>query len=526
VKNEDIFHSSKITKAAGLVMIAFVISNLTGLLRQILVSKAFGTGMEIEAFNAANRVSETIFNLVAGGALASAFIPTFTGLLTKKEDLAAWKLASSIFNLLMMVVTITILAAALFSPSIVRYILAPGFVDDPLKTKLTEELLLIMLPSALFFSFSGLTMGVLNSHHIFFLPALAPSMYQVGMIFGLLVLSPSMGIYGLAWGVVIGSVLHLVLQIPILLKQKGKFYFHLGVSDPYVREVGRLMLPRLLGVAVVQINFWINIRIASHQPEGSVTGLVLAFALMLMPQAAIAQSIATAVLPTLSAQYSIGRLDDLRTTLVASLRNVLFLSLPAAFGLIMLRKPIIIFLYQRGEFTSHSTEIVAWALLWYAAGLVGHCVVEILVRAFYAMHDTKTPVLIGTVAMGLNIAFSYLFSSWFVKLGWLPHGGLALANSLATALEMCGLFYIMRLRIGGLQGKLVARVALKALVASLIMAFTLFLWLGQDFIRAYWQLLFGGIFIGVVTYGICSYFLKVPELRLSMLRNFFRRNTS
>jgi putative peptidoglycan lipid II flippase len=526
VKSEDLLQTHRVTRAAGLVMIAFVISNLTGLLRQILVSKAFGTGMEIEAFNAANRVSETIFNLAAGGALASAFIPTFTGILTKNEDRAAWKLASSIFNLLMIIVTLIILAAALFSPAIVRYILAPGFVDDPSKTKLTEELLLVMLPSALLFSVSGLMMGILNSHRIFFLPALAPSMYQIGMIFGILVLSPSLGIYGLAWGVVIGSGLHLILQIPILLKQQGKFYFRLGIFDPSVREVGRLMLPRLLGVAVVQINFWINIRIASHQPEGSVTGLVLAFALMLMPQAAIAQSIATAVFPTLSAQYSIGHLDDFRTTLVASLRNVLFLSIPAAFGLIVLRKPIIIFLYQRGEFTLQSTEIVAWALLWYAVGLVGHCLVEILVRAFYAMHDTKTPVVIGSVAMGLNIMFSYLFSSWFLKLGWLPHGGLALANSLATALEMCGLFYVMRLRNGTLHGKLLAKVSVKALIASLIMVVILLLWIGQNLIHANWLILFGGICMGVIVYAIFSYALKAPELKQSILSRFFDHQAS
>ncbi len=494
-------------------MVAFILSNLTGLLRQILVANAFGTQADMEAFNAANRVAETLFALVAGGALASAFIPTFTSLLTKKDDKAAWKLASSIFNLILVVIAIASLIAAIFAPQVVRYILAPGFADQPAKEALTINLTRLMLPSAAIFALSGLVMGILNSYQKFFIPALAPAMYQIGMIFGVLVLSPNLGIYGLAWGVLLGALLHLLLQVPSLVRLEGGYTPTLGLKTPAVHEVARLMGPRLLGVAVVQLNFWINTRLASGQPEGSVTGIVVAFALMLMPQAAIAQSIAIAAMPTFSAQYALGKLAEMRHSLASSLRGVLLLSLPASLGLVLLRKPLIVLLYQRGEFDARSTELVAWALLWYAIGLVGHSVVEIVSRAFYALHDTKTPVFIGIGAMSLNVVFSYAFSALFFRVGWLPHGGLALANSLATALEMLALLYLMRKRLTGIEGKSLIQGSLQALAGTAVMFIGLWAWLRQTTNLPDWQVALGGIIIGASLYTLVMVVLRVKEAR-------------
>lgn len=494
-------------------MVAFILSNLTGLLRQILIANAFGTQADIEAFNAANRVAETLFALVAGGALASAFIPTFTSLLTKDDNKGAWHLASSIFNLILLVISITSLIAAIFAPQVVRYVLAPGFADQPAKEALTIDLVRLMLPSAAIFALSGLVMGILNSYHKFFVPALAPSMYQIGMIFGVLVLSPSMGIIGLAWGVLIGASLHLLLQVPSLIRLGARYTPTLGLKTPSVHEVARLMGPRLLGVAVVQLNFWINIRLASQHPEGSVTGIVIAFALMLMPQAAIAQSIAIAAMPTFSAQYALGKLNEMRHSLASSLRGVLLLSLPASLGLILLRKPLIVLLYQRGEFDSRSTELVAWALLWYAVGLVGHSVVEIVSRAFYALHDTKTPVFVGIAAMSLNVVFSYAFSALFFRIGWLPHGGLALANSLATALEMLGLLYLMRGRLNGIEGKSLLVGGFQAVAGTAVMSIGLWFWLRQTTNLPDWQVVIGGIVIGATLYALAMLVLRVKEAR-------------
>lgn len=503
----------QIARAAGTVMFAIIISTLTGLARQILVADAFGTSADFEAFSAANRISEALFTLVARGALAAAFIPTFTGLLARQHRRSAWRLASAVFNLILLVTAIACLLAAVFAPQIVHYILAPGFAADPAKEALTISLARLMLPSAAIFSISGLVMGIMNAHQVFLIPALTPSMYQLGMIFGVIVLSPRLGIFGLAWGVLIGACLHLALQIPSLRRQKGAYTPTLGLTDPQVREVVRLMGPRLLGVAVVELNFWVNTRLASLQPEGSLAGIAIAFPLMLMPQAAIAQSIAIAAMPTFSAQVALGKLDEMRISLAASLRGALLLSIPASVGLMMLRVPIITLLYQRGEFNERSTQMVAWALLWYAAGLVGHAVVEILTRAFYAQHDTKTPVMVGAVAMGLNILLSVLLSAVFYRLGWMPHGGLALANSLATGVEMVGLGVLMRKRLGGLGGEQIARAVLQGGGASLAMALGLWVWMQVTPSLPAWQVGTGGVALGGIVFAATLWLLGAREAR-------------
>jgi putative peptidoglycan lipid II flippase len=502
----------QIARAAGLVTAAFILSNLTGLIRQILVANAFGTSDAMEAFNAANRISETLFNLVAGGALGSAFIPAFTGLLAKEKRQDAWKMASSITNLILIVLTLIAALAAVFAPQVVRYLIAPGFAADPVKEALTISLTRLMLPSAVLFGISGLVMGILNSHQVFFIPALTPAMYQIGMIIGVTILSPRMGIKGLAWGVLIGAALHLLLQLPTLFKQRFKYSFSLGLKSPKVREVARLMGPRLLGVAVVQLNFWINVRLASLQPSGSVTAIQIGFGLMLMPLSAIAQSIATAALPTFSAQVAKNKLDEMRSSLSASLRGILLLSIPASLGLVLLRKPIITFIYQRGEFTAYSTKLVAWALLWYGIGLVGHALVEILSRAFYALHDTKTPVLIGIAAMSLNVVFSFTFSAGFKRLGWMPHGGLALANTLATGLEMIGLILIMRLRLNGLNGKKVWKGVLNAVGGGVFMTGSILAWLFLIGQKPAWLIATGGILIGMIAYLAALGLFRTPEV--------------
>jgi len=502
----------QIARAAGTVMAAFILSQLTGLLRTILVANAFGTNPGLEAFASANRVSETIFNLVAGGALASAFIPTFTSLLTRDEHEDAWRLASSVANLIVLVLTGLSALFAIFAPQVVRYLLAPGFASNPVQFNLTVDLMRLMLPSAVIFGLSGLVMGILNSNQIFLIPALTPSMYNLGIIFGVQVLAPRSGIYGLAWGVLIGASLHLLLQVPTLVRLKGHYFPTLGLQLASVREVARLMGPRLIGVAVVQLNFWINVRLATEMPEGSVNGVAYAFTLMYMPLAVIAQSIAIAAMPTFSAQVARERLDEMQSSLAASLRGVLLLALPASIGLILLRKPLVVLLYQRGEFDAYSTELVAWALLWYAAGLLGHSLVEILSRAFYSLHDTKTPVIVGAIAMSLNVLFSLGFSDLFRQIGWLPHGGLALANSLATALETLGLLYLMSRRLNGLQGRRVWIGFMQAGLAGLLMAAGVWLWMAQTSQRSAWLVAGGGIALGAVVYGLLLWLMRVPEV--------------
>jgi putative peptidoglycan lipid II flippase len=515
----------QIARAAGTVMAAFLLTQIIGLLRGIIIYRAFGAGADLDSFNAANRVAELLFNLMAGGALGSAFIPTFTGLLTHEQRPLAWKLASSVANLLLLVLTLVAALAAIFAPQIVRgglFYLAPDL--PPGQEALTVLLLRTLLPTVVVFGLSGLVMGILNAHQRFWLPAIAPAMYSLGQIGGVLLLPPELGIHRLAIGALVGALLHLLVQLPGLLRLRGSYTLTLGLHLAEARQVAGLMGPRILGVAVVQINFIVNTILALSLPEGSVSAVTLAFTLMLMPQVAIAQSAAIAAMPTFSAQVALGKLDELRGALAATLRTVLLLAVPATVGLILLRFPLIRFLYEGGEFTSRSTELVAWALLWYTAGLVGHSLVEILARAFYALHDTRTPVAVGAAAMTLNILFSFAFLALFRRWGWLPHGGLALANSLATALEMVGLLFLMRRKLGGLEGPTVWRGVLHALFGALVMGMALAGWLALGANFPAWLVAGGGMLLGGLVYALIMLGLGVPEARglLQALRRRIR----
>lgn len=494
-------------------MAGMAFSSLTGLASTMLVSNAFGTSADLDAFYAANRLTEIIFNLMAGGALASAFVPTFTEFLALKKEQGAWRLAASVGNLVFLALTLVSLIAAIAAPWLVENILAPGF-EDPSQISLTADLLRVMLISAILFGISGLIMGILNAHQHFALPALAPAAYRIGWILGVIFLVPRWGIFGLAWGVVIGATLHLLIQLPALIGTRPKYQPTFGLRDPAVQEVGRLMGPRLLGVAVVQINFLVNTILASGQPEGSLTALSFALQLMIMPQAIIAQATAIAALPTFSKQVARGEFDRLRSSLLSALRGIVFLSLPATVGIILLREPLVALLLERGAFSDASTDLVAWALLWYAAGLIGHAVLEIIVRGFYAMKDTRTPVLIGALAMSLNLVLSLALSALFKSIGWAPHGGLALANSLATAVESLILILLLRRRLVNLRLMAFVKGLMPMLAGALLMGIALLVWNTWITDQSVWITGLGGVILGGVIYLIVSLVMKLPEPRL------------
>jgi putative peptidoglycan lipid II flippase len=232
-----------------------------------------------------------------------------------------------------------------------------------------------------------------------------------------------------------------------------------------------------------------------------------------MPQVVIAQAIAIAALPTFSAQVARGQLGEMRSSLAATLRGVLFLALPASLGLILLRQPLVALLFQRGEFDAHSTDLVAWALLWYAAGLAAHSVVEIVARAYYALHDTRTPVFIGAAAMSLNLVFSLVFSALFERNGLAPHGGLALANTLATVIEMGGLLYLMRRRLSGLDGRNILTGTLQAAAAAFLMTFGLWVWMYLTVSQPVWFVALGGVIVGGGLYILGTLAFGVKEAR-------------
>lgn len=505
--------SGEIARAASIVMLAFVLSGILGLVRNAILSRTFGAGMELDAFNAALRLPETLFTLVAGGALGSAFIPVFSRYLNRDQFDKAWTLASSIISLVIVAATISATLGFIFAGPIARNILVPG--ADASEQDLTVELIRIMLATVVLFGASGLLMGILNAHQRFTAPALAPSMYNVGIIFGAVALAPSMGVHGVAWGAVIGAGLHMAAQIPSVLKLPYRAIRPtLSLDTEGVMEVLSLMGPRVLGLMVVQVNFWVNVALSSSMGQGSLTALAFSFTLMFTVLGVLGQSLGTAVFPTLSTLHAQENYDGFRRTLSSALRNVLFLSIPAGFGLVIMSRPIVQLLFEGNDWTSADTRATAWALAFYGIGLAGHAALEILARTFYALHDTWTPVIIGGTAMVLNVILSFTFIEVFSALGADsypigPFGGLALANSLATAVESTVLWLILKRQMPAMDPRPVLLTLGRTGLASLGMLAVVWVWL--QFSTPLLIELTGGVLLGAVVFGGLALLLRIPE---------------
>ncbi len=490
-------------------MILFVVSRATGLLREIVIAQQFGTSADLDAYLAAFRLPDLFFALMAGGALGSAFIPVFAAYLARGDERGAWRLASAIINWVLLLLSATGLLAAVFAPTLVTYIIAPGFNRS--QQILTVELMRWMLISTVVFGVSGVVMGILNGRQHFLLPALAPIVYNAAIICGAWFLGPAIGVHGAVVGVVVGAVGHLLLQVPGLWCQGMRYTRHFAPQDPGVREVGRLMAPRALGQAAVELNHLVNVTLASMQPTGSISALNYGRLMMLLPQGVIAQSVAIAAFPTFSTLAARGERDELRHILSTTLRSVLYLTLPAAVGLIWLRQPLIGAVFEHGEFDAWSTRATAWALMFYALGLVSHAVVEIVTRAFYALHDTRTPVIVGISAMMANIALSLGLMSLFAVVGWMAHGGLALANSLATTAEMVILLYLIVRRLAGLEGRRLVSALWRMALACVAMLAALAATTDLLSTAPDWLICVSNIAVGGVIYGLVTLLLGSNE---------------
>jgi putative peptidoglycan lipid II flippase len=361
-------------------------------------------------------------------------------------------------------------------------------------------------------------MGILYAHQSFWLPGLAPSMYNLGIIAGSIVLAPTLGVFGLAIGAIFGALLHLLVQVPGLIKVQARYTARLAVRDPGVQEVVRLMLPRIFGVAVVQLNFLVETSLASLLGAGAVSAMWYAWRIMLLPQGVVAQSVATAAFPTFADQYAHGQFQQLRSSLAATVRSILFIAIPAAVGLLVLREPIVQLLFERGQFTETSTELVAAALGAFALGLIGHSGVEILARAFYALHDTKTPVLLGILALTLNLIIS------LAVINVLGVVGLALANTIAITTEMVLLIVVIRRRLGGLDDRRVALSALKTTAAAVLMGLAVWGFLAVTASASVVVRAFGGMMVGAGVFFVAAWLLRSEELHavVGMVRRRLR----
>ncbi len=485
-------------------MLAFIASRILGLAREVTIGARFGTSAELDAYLAAFRLPELLYQLIAGGALGSAFIPTFSHYLAAGDRVGAWRLASAIANIFTLILAAAAALAALFAPILVATIIAPGF--DPDEQALTVSLMRVMLIAPVIFGASGILMGALNAQQHFLLPAVAPIVYNLAIIAGALFLAPTHGVHGLVIGVVTGAAGHLLIQLPGLARFGARYFPILDARDPGVRQVVRLMGPRVLGLAIVQLNFLVNTNLASRLGEGAVSALNYAWLLMLLPQGVFAQSIATAAFPTFAAQAARDQVDELRRALSSALRATLFLSVPAAVGLVILRAPIVQLLFEREQFTSESTQAVAHTLQFFALGLAAHSALEIVTRAFYALRDTRTPVIVGAAAMGLNVALS------LALIDSLAQRGLALANSIATTIETLALVWLIGRRLNGVEGRRIGDALARSGLAATAMGIALFALLRLPIDSAL-VVGAGGIVVGGIVYGGAALALRVEELQ-------------
>jgi putative peptidoglycan lipid II flippase len=476
-------NNSQILRAALVVLFGFLASGVTGFIRLLIIAQQFSTGEALDAFFAAQRIPEMIFVLVAGGALGSSFIPIYARQ-RHLDEAQAWRLASAVMTLSALAAALLGGLIALAAPFLVATILLPE--SAPEVQHLTANLMQLMMITPFIFSISGLIMGILQSHGLFLLPSVAISMNNIGLIVGAIVIAPALSpaegvaqvgannIYGLAYGAVLSALLHLVVQLPGLVQIRAKLRFLPDINLPGVLEVLKLMLPRVLGLAVVQINFLVNIILTDGMKAGSLAALNIAFQLMFFALGIIGQSVGSAVFPTLAALYAENDMTAFRARLSLAMRSVLFLAIPATVVFIILGQPIVS-IFERGEWTLESTAATAWALAFYAIGLAGFALLEVLSRAFYALADTWTPVSIGIAAMVSNIAMSLILVRVIgspESLAQGAFGGLALANALTTLIEALILWGLMQRRIGGSDKKM-SQTLLRTILAAGIMGVVL-----------------------------------------------------
>ena len=518
--------NTQIVRAAAVVVGGFLASGILGLVRTAVFSSTFGATLTLDAFYAAQSIPELLFVLIAGGALGSSFIPVFARFLSGSDEDGAWRLASAVMSCVALLSAALALILAIFAPQ-----LLPILVPDAPETmrELTVSLTQVMLVTVVIFSISGLLMGILNAQQIFTLPAMALAANNIGQIFGALVITRMLPeesrIYGLALGAVLGALLHLAVQLPGLPRVGARLRFLPDPRVPGVREVLMLMLPRVFGLAVVQINFLVNLALASGMTSGSYTALKTAWSLMFFALGVIAQGVGTAVFPSLSALAAKGDMVGYKDRLAGAMRGVLFLSFPATIGLILLGAPAISLLLERGEWTPEGTQATAWALAFFAIGIAGHSLLEVLSRAFYALADTRTPVAVGVVSMGANILLSLLLIRLIGDPDSLSRGafaGLALANALTTLLEGAVLWWLLRRRIGGVNDGYVLDGAGRALAAAFGMGIVV--WVVANAVQPFGALVttaLGGA-AGVGAFFALALALGIDEAR-SMLRVLLRR---
>src|SRR5213593_3803654 len=477
---------AQLARRAGVVSAAVLASRVLGLVREQVFAVFFGAGRELDAFITAFRIPNLLRDLFAEGALSAAFVTTFTWRLEHDGEAAAWRLANLVVNALAIVVGAITLAGIWFAPALVTAI-APGFADIPGKVELTVALTRIMFPFLLLVALAAVAMGILNTRHIFGVPAAASAFFNLGSIAGGLgctawlapgylagVLgrgpAPDPGLVtramtGMAIGTLVGGLLQLLVQVPSLWRVGFRYRPLLALRDPGLRQVMRLMAPATVGAAAVQVNVFVNNNFASYLGNGPVSWLNVAFRFMQLPIGLFGVAIGTVTLPVVSRHGARGDTRALGGTVRQALELVALLCLPAAVGLGLLGVPVIGLIYEHGRFGAADTAAAAAALAGYAVGLAGYAGIKVLAPSFYALGDARTPMLVSVLSIGVNWVLNWIFVR---RLGF-GHLGLALATS-AVALGNFALLYVfLRRRIGRFGGRSAfGRIAAATLVMAAV----------------------------------------------------------
>lgn len=508
----------QVAKAAGVVGSATLASRVMGYVRDMVMSWAFGTTIAADAFYVAYRIPNLLRELLAEGSMSAAFIPVFTETLTKESRESARHLANAVFARLLLILIILTGLGILFAPYVVK-VIALGWeykAEYHDKYLLGVTLTRIMFPYLLFIGLAALAMGMLNSLRSFLAPALSPVMLNVMTIISVIVSWKFLAqpILGVAVGVVLGGLFQFLIQVPGLKKQGMMMRPQFAPTHPGVKKIARLAAPVFLSSSVNQFNIFIGTIFASFLATGSITYLFYGMRFIHFPLGIFGIAIATAVLPTMSAQAARKEITEFRETLSFGLRLVFFIMFPAMAGLITLRVPIVNLLLEHGQFDRISTQGTAVALLCYAVGLWAMAGVRVVSQAFYSLQDTKTPVKIAVLALCTNIVLSAIF----ILLTPLAHGGLALAASLAAMLNLGLLTVKLRKKIGRMDGRRILGSLQRVVPASVVMG-VIGWWVS---LRPVWEsggqilyklgLLTGGITASVLFYLIAMWALKSEEL--------------
>jgi putative peptidoglycan lipid II flippase len=503
----------KIAKAAGIMSFATLISRILGYVKDMILARYFGATGTADTFFVAFRIPNLLRELFAEGSMSSAFIPVLTEYRTKHGPEAAQLLVRITFTFILVFVGIICLLGILFAPAIVAA-LAPGFVAMPAKFSLAVLLTRVMFPFLLFISLAALVMGALNVKRIFFVPALAPAMLNITIIAAVFALVTRIQppIIAVAIGVTLGGFVQFAFQVPAFYRNnyalKPEFHF----QHPGLKKMAFLIIPATMGMAVAQINIVVSSMLASYLPDGSITYLYYSMRLIQFPIGIFGVAMGMAVLPALSEHAVKGDYDKLRDDFSFALRLLFFIAVPAMAGLIALREPIVNILFQYGKFDYTATLGTAEALLFYAFGIWSIVGVRVVTSGFYSMQDTRTPVKVAGISLAANIVFS------IILMQPLKHGGLALANSLASWVNFALLFFFLRKKLKRVDAKRIAQSVLKIIVASCIMGITggillhgtLWQTHGNTIIKIFY--LGGTIMICGVIYFSLSYLLKSEEL--------------